>query len=300
MSDLNALLTTHGPCTGAELLALAKTEVFPLWQACRMQSDIVMRHAGRRYLRLDKRVEGYARLSPSIRREFLTYTVVGTNPQMEAITTRCLALEQEALRVSQYKRELMREVIQRIIEYNPHRERLQAHLCCMIAGDVTYGMAHTVERPEPSTGRLVRGSDLDLIVISDEHLTPEELTSLDETLYREKWNMLVLPQIREEIDYIIKDVAKVMDQLHFDSFRHMIACKILHESEFLYGNAELFEHIKHLVDESGVPEKLARMEERAIQERETTERQLVTHPVEEQQETWQHLFYTSEEREEIY
>lgn len=298
--NINALLSTHGPCTGAELLALAGIEVFPLWQVCRRQSGVVMQHAGCRYLRLDKKVEGYARLSPSIRREFLTYTIIGTNQQMKAIAGRCLTLQQEAMRVSQYKREFMRDVIQRVIESNPNRERLQAHLCCMIAGDVTYGMAHTVERPEPSTGRLVRGSDLDVVIVSDEHLTPTEHQLLDEALYREKWNMLVLPQIREEIDYIIKDIAKVMAQLQFDSFRHMVACKILHESEFLYGNGELFDRIKHLVDGSGVPEQLARMKEKALQDRETTEEQLAIHPVEEQTEMWQHLFFTSEEREEIY
>lgn len=298
--NINALLSTHGPCTGAELLALAGIEVFPLWQVCRRQSGVVMQHAGCRYLRLDKKVEGYARLSPSIRREFLTYTIIGTNQQMKAIAGRCLTLQQEAMRVSQYKREFMRDVILRVIESNPNRERLQAHLCCMIAGDVTYGMAHTVERPEPSTGRLVRGSDLDVVIVSDEHLTPTEHQLLDEALYREKWNMLVLPQIREEIDYIIKDIAKVMAQLQFDSFRHMVACKILHESEFLYGNGELFDRIKHLVDGSGVPEQLARMKEKALQDRETTEEQLAIHPVEEQTEMWQHLFFTSEEREEIY
>ncbi len=300
MLNINALLSTHGPCTGAELLALAGIEVFPLWQVCRRQSGVVMQHAGCRYLRLDKKVEGYARLSPSIRREFLTYTIIGTNQQMKAIAGRCLTLQQEAMRVSQYKREFMRDVIQRVIESNPNRERLQAHLCCMIAGDVTYGMAHTVERPEPSTGRLVRGSDLDVVIVSDEHLTPTEHQLLDEALYREKWNMLVLPQIREEIDYIIKDIAKVTVQLQFDSFRHMVACKILHESEFLYGNGELFDRIKHLVDGSSVPEQLARMKEKALQDRETTEEQLAIHPVEEQTEMWQHLFFTSEEREEIY
>jgi hypothetical protein len=298
--NLDALLKAHGPCTGAELLALADIEVFPLWQACRTQPGVVMRHAGHRYLRLDRTVEGYARLSPSIRREFLTYTVVGTNEQMEEVVARCLELQQEFVRISQYKREFVRGVIQRIVESNPDRERLRAHLCCMIAGDVTYSMAHTVERPEPSTGRPVRGSDLDVVIVSDEHLTSAEHESLDEALYREKWNILVLPHLREEIDYVIKDVAKVVTQLQFDSFQHMVACKILHESELLYGNPELFVRIKHLVDEAGISEKLAHMEDRAIRERETAERQLVGHSAVEQIQTWQHLFFTSEEREGIY
>jgi hypothetical protein len=297
--NLGDLLEAHGPCTGAELLALVDVEAFPLWQACRVQPGIVMRHAGCRYLRLDRTVEGYARLSPSIRREFLTYTVIGTSGQTEDVIARCVELQQEFVRISQHKRAFIRGVIQRIVESSHNRERLRAHLCCMIAGDVTYGMAHTVERPEPSTGRPVRGSDLDVIIVSDGQLTFAEGASLDEALYQEKWNILVLPHLREEIDYVIKDVAKVEAQLHFDGFRHMVACKILHESEFLYGNAELFVRIKHLVDASGVPEKLARMEDRAIRERETAERQLVAQSATEQMRTWQHLFFTSEEREEI-
>jgi len=118
----------------------------------------------------------------------------------------------------------------------------------------------------------VRGSDLDVVIVSDEEVTAAERKVLDAMLYREKWNMLVLPQFREEIDYVVKDMAKVLTQLPFDNLRHMIACKILHESELLYGSEELFARIKRLVGEFGIPDKLARMEDRAIRERETAER----------------------------
>jgi hypothetical protein len=298
--NLADLLTAHGPCTGAELLTLVDVEVLSLWRACRAQPGIVMRRAGRRYLRFDRMVEGYARLSPSIRREFLTYTLVGTDAQAEKIAARCLELQQAFVRTSQYKRAFAHDVIQRIVESSPDREQLLAHLCCLIAGDVTYGMAHTVERPEPSTGRSVRGSDLDLVMVSDGQLTPEVCDSLDQTLYREKWAILVLPHLREELDYIIKDMAKVEAQLQFDSFRHMVACKILHEGELLYGNAELFARIKRRVDAFDIPEKLAHMEDRAVREREIAERRLADPSATEHAQAWQHLFFTSEEREEIY
>jgi hypothetical protein len=297
--NVSDLLAAHGPCTGAELLDLVDLEVFPLWKACRTQPGIVMQHVGRRFLRLDKTVEGYARLSPSIRREFLTYTVVGLTEQMKEIADRCLELQQTFVRISQHKREFARDVIRRIVESSSNRERLRAHLCYMIAGDVTYGMAHTVERPEPSTGRLVRGSDLDVVIVSDEEVTEVEREALDEMLYQEKWNMLVLPQFREEIDYVVKDMTKVLTQLQFDSFRHMVACKIMHESELLYGSEELFVRIKRLVGEYGIPDKLRLMEGRAVRERETAEIQLVEHSAMKQAHAWQHLFFTSEEREEI-
>ena len=98
--NLSDLLGHHGPCTGAELLALAGVEVFSLWKACCMEPHIVMRRVGRRYLRLDKTVDGYARLSPSIRREFLTYTVVGLADQTDEMAARCLELKQEFTRIS--------------------------------------------------------------------------------------------------------------------------------------------------------------------------------------------------------
>lgn len=258
-----------------------------------------MRRASQRYLRFDRAVEGYARLSPSIRREFLNYTVVGLVSQVDDITARSLELQQEFVRVSQLKREIARDTVQRLVESSPNRERLRAHVCYMIAGDVMYNMADTFERPESSTGRLVRGSDLDLVIVSDNELAPEERGELDELVYREKWHMLVLPQFREEIDYVVKDVAKVKAQLRFDSLEHMIASKILQESALLYGSADLFSHIKRLARQSGVPDRLRQMADKAIREREAAEKQLVMEPEPKHAQAWRHLFFTDAAWEEI-
>jgi predicted nucleotidyltransferase len=298
MLAINDLLAIRGPCTGAELLGLTGTKVFPLWQAC-CTPDIVMRRVGRRYLRLDRAVEGYARLSPSIRREFLNYTVVGLIEQIDEVATRCLELQQEFVRASQHKRQLAQDFVRRVIESSPNRERLRTHVCYMIGGAVIYDMAHTFERLESSTGRLVRGSDLDLVIVSDEEFTVEEQEELDGLVYREKWHMMVLPQFREEIDYVVKDMGKVLIQLQFNNLQHMIACKILRESEFLYGSVDLFSRIKRLVGEFGIPDKLKRMEDRAIQERETAEMQLVRDPETKHAQAWLRLFFTDAAWEDI-
>jgi hypothetical protein len=279
------------------LLDLADLEVFHLWKACRKHPHVVMRRVGRRYLRFDKQVEDYARLSPSIRREFLIYTVVGLTGQMDQIAARCLDLQHRFIRISQHKRELAHDFIRRIVDASPNRDRLHAHLCCLIAGDVTYGMSNAVERPELSTRRLVRGSDIDLIMISDEEFTGAEREALDAAVYQEKWHMLVLPQFREEVDYVVKDMAKVLAQLRFDNLRHMIACKIMHEGEFLYGSEILFVRIKQLVREFGVPQKLAQMAEKATREREIAERELCEDT--ERGRAWLNLFFTEAGREDI-
>jgi hypothetical protein len=299
MLTISDILATHGPCIGSELLRLVDLKVLSLWRACCLEPDTVMHRVSQRYLRLDRAVEGYARLSPSIRREFLNYTVVGLVGQVDDITARSLELQQDFVRVSQLKRELARDTVQRVVESSPNRERLRAHVCYMIAGDVMYNVADTFERPESSTGRLVRGSDLDLVIVSDNDLCAEERGELDELVYHEKWHMLVLPQFREEIDYVVKDVSKVKAQLRFDSLEHMIASKILQESELLYGSADLFSHIKWLVRQSGVPDRLKQMEDKAIREREAAEMQLVMEPEPKHTQACRHLFFTDAAWEEI-
>ena len=297
--SMRELLAVRGPCTGRELLELVGLEVFPLWISCRTEPGIVMRRVGRRYLRFDRSVDEYARLSPSIRREFLTYSVIGLPRQQEEIEARREYLEREFARVSEQKREIAREAVRRAIEHGIEGRHLEEHVCCMIAGDVTYGMAHRVERPESSTGRMVRGSDLDVVIVVDEEVTDEEKQALDRAVYEQKWRMLALPQLREELDYVVKDLPKVREQLQFDGFRHMIACKILWESQLLLGSRPLFSHIKGMVQEHGVPAKLHALSDKAARERDAAERGLLGFSGSEEGHRWHNLFFTSDEREEI-
>ena len=88
MTRLADILAERGPLTGAELVAAGDfTDVLELWRACHAPG-FALRRTGRRYLRLDYAVDGYARLSPSIRREFLTYTLVGLPDQTAALAAR--------------------------------------------------------------------------------------------------------------------------------------------------------------------------------------------------------------------
>jgi len=269
-----------------------------LWQTCAARADLVMERASRRYLRLDRKVDGYARLSPSIRREFMTYVVIGLEPQRTAVEERIDRLQAEFVAISDRKRRVAQETIEELFTHTPHRHELNRHVCVLIGGDVVYDMAHAVERPEPSTGKMVRGSDLDLVFIADETIERQVLHALDERMYERKWHLLVLPQFREELDYVIKTLAKVRKQLAFDTFPHKVACKIMDEGQYLCGSRALFDRVKGLVEASGIPEKLAELEEKATEERAIAERELLsagTHAPE-----WEHLFFTTEEREEIY
>ena len=300
-SELANLLTTRGPLTGAELAAAGGfDDILSLWRRCHAPG-LRLRTTGRRYLRLDHAVDGYARLSPSIRREFLTYTLIGLDGQEHAIETRAAALERDAARISADKLNLTRDSVCMALAALPDEPRLLRDAAFMIAGDITYGMAHRVPRPEKSSGRLVRGSDLDLIIVVQDDLPPDITAALDDAIYRQKHYLLTHPDHQEEIDYVLKPLAKVRRQLAFDRFDRMVACKILCECQPLYGSPFLFREVMQLVTDSGVRGKINAMEESADRFRREAEHVLLDPaataatarpPLD--------LFYTREEGDEIY
>ena len=298
MTSLAELLAERGPLTGAELAAAGGfADVLDLWRACHAPG-LVLRRTGRRYLRLDSAVDGYARLSPSIRREFLTYTLVGLESQSTALEARAAALEANAAAISREKIDLARESICMAMADLPDEARLLRDAAFLIAGDVTYQMAHRVPRPEKSSGRMVRGSDLDVIVVVADDLPEAVCRALDDAIYRQKHYLLTHPDHQEEIDYVLKPLDKVRQQLACDRFEHMVACKILCECRMLYGSPFLFDEILKLVDASGVRAKLDSLQAAAESERAEAERVLLDPAA--CAKNHLHLFYTREESEEIY
>lgn len=301
MSPIANLLAERGPLTGAELAAAGDfADVLGLWRACHAP-ELVLRRTGRRYLRLDHAVDGYARLSPSIRREFLTYTLIGLAGQGAALETRAADLERDVAAVSREKIDLARESICMAMAGLADETRLLRRATFLIAGDVTYQMAHRVPRPEKSSGQMVRGSDLDVIVVVADDLPEDEGRALDDAIYRQKHYLLTHPDIQEEIDYVLKPLVKVRQQLAFDRFEHMVACKILCECRLLYGSPFLFDEIVRLVEASGVRAKLAAMESAAEAHRLAAERILLDPVATAASGTGAlDLFFTREEGDEIY
>jgi hypothetical protein len=298
--DVLDILRQKGPQTGWELLEQTGLEALPLWQACVRTSQLRSECIGRRYVRLDRTVEGYARLSPSIRREFLTYTILGLEEQQAGLEARAQQLRKEISRISRNKRDVAKNAIADTVPSLAEWGSISERVCFIIAGDIVYDMAHAVPRPEISTGRMVQGSDLDIIVIAEDSVPQEALNALDAAILKRKYLLLIQPNYQEEIDYIVKHMAKVRQQLQFDSFRHMIASKIIHEGEFLYGSEAVFRQAKALVAEFGIPEKLARLEQRAAADRVEAEKRLLQSDAAAIDSASLNLFYTHEEGDEIY
>jgi hypothetical protein len=290
-------LREKGPLTGGELLSLTGGEGFRLWRACRSLPEINQMSVARRYLRLDKRLSGLSRISPSIYREFLTYTIIGLRGSEGEMEDRTKTLSAHIEAVSKAKVNLAYEVMCAISERADFL--LDKGMCVIIAGDIVYCMAHDVPRPERSTGRMVRGSDIDMVVVADDHVPERHLTRLDELIYQEKYRILITPHIREEIDYVVKDLNKVREQLGFDTFGRMLACKIMQEGTLLFGSEDLFNRIKTMLRKSGVTHRLEEMERLARDERKAAEERLMDIGFDELSPEERGLFYPSEESEEF-
>jgi hypothetical protein len=295
-----SLLAERGPVTGAEMRACLGEDGFGQWKACMRSERIEVLRVGRRYLRLDQRVEGYARLSPSILREFLTYSVVGLGDDQAALEAKTGELAARIEEISTGKLRLAQRIIgdigARVLEAENEREE---RFCVLLAGDIVYGMAHDAPRPERSTGRMVRGSDLDLVVIMRDDAPSSLAAQLDEAIYQCKHRHLTHPTYREEIDYVIKPLSRMVEQAAFDGFKSMVSCKILDEAVLLYGSADLYDAAKALLVELDIGPRLAEMEEVAIGAREQAEQHLLSGHEDGLAEAELYLFYTSEESEEF-
>lgn len=296
---LKRLFEEKGSLTGSEIFDELGGNHFLLWRNCCLSGSLRMRKLGTRYLRLDQRVDGFARLSPSILREFMTYTVVGLSGGEQAIDRRADEIIRHIREVSRAKFALAQSIVaglqKKLVNRWPHDGRL----CFILAGDIVYDMAHNVPRPESSTGELVNGSDIDLVVVADDSISSDFLQELDEAIYREKYHTLISPSVREEIDYVVKKMERFREQLQFDTFKRMVACKILQEGVLLLGSQSLFQEIKTLLVDCGVTGKLIEMETRAGDFRRQAEETLLhTDPAFMTREHL-HLFYTSEESEEF-
>jgi hypothetical protein len=296
--DITSILAETGPIAGAQLVERTGIEVLSLWRHCRKAPSIQLKTAGSRFLRLDRNVEGYARLSPSIRREFLTYTFVGLDSHGKELEAKVEELDREIRRISRFKFDIASTSIVSALDVLPGKDVVLEKACFIIAGDVVYNMSHTVSRPEKSTGEMVRGSDLDIIVVAEDDMHPEMANSLDNAIHKRKHLLLV--NDREEIDYLIKSMSRVREQLKFDIFSSMVACKILNEGRFLHGNRSVYKNVKRLIDEHQIPHRLKALEDRAISRREAAEAQLQDGCTENNRAECYNLFYTHAEEDEIY
>jgi hypothetical protein len=293
------LIRAKGPCTGLEIKKEIDIDSLLIWKACKTSQELQVRTLGKRYLRLDRHVDGFARLSPSILREFFTYSVVGLTDDPAPLEKRCKDVIDRIHEISRLKFELAQRMVSDVMDELEDEASKNHHICFIIAGDIVYDMAHDVPRPERSTGKLVKGSDIDLIVVVDDNLPDTSIHRLDELIHRKKYRMLINPAVNEEVDYKIKRLGLIREQARFDDFKHMVAVKILQEGLLLYGSENLYRSIKTIIQENGLPEKLDELEKLAEIFRNKAEQSILDNSLDKEKIKEMHLFYSAEEFEEF-
>lgn len=292
------LISTRGPLTGSEIKKFISGDNLLLWQTCKTSSDLRVKSVGVRYLRFDRQVNGFARLSPSILREFLTYSVVGLAEKPMLIEKKGEEIFSHIVQVSRSKMDLARNLVE-VVKARFGDTWPNEQVCFILAGDIVYDMAHDVPRPERSTGRLVRGSDIDLVVILSDKVPDDFIRRLDSAIYQEKYKFLKSPSINEEVDYVVKKMERVREQVRFDTFKRMVACKILQEGQLIGGEKSLYDKAKQLLLDKGVLEKLDRLQKSAIEFRKREEEFLIQCDIKKVNRDDLSFFYPAEESEEF-
>jgi hypothetical protein len=297
--DIVTLIKAKGPQTGLEIKKTIDADSLVVWKTCKASPRLRVRALGKRYLRLDRHVDGLARLSPSILREFFTYSVVGLADEPEPLEKRCTEVMDRIREISRFKLDLARQMVADIMKEFDDGVSKTHQICFIIAGDVVYDMAHDVPRPERSTGRLVRGSDIDLVAVVDDTLPDAYINRLDELVYQKKYRMLIDPAVNEEVDYKIKRLGLIKEQSRFDNFKYMVAIKILQEGMLLYGNEDLYHTIKTIIEERGLLERFDEFERLANVFRKKAEESILYDNLDQARVEEMHLFYSAEEFEEF-
>ncbi|MFA5357200.1 MAG: glycogen/starch synthase, partial [Candidatus Omnitrophota bacterium] len=252
------------PHTGYDLISLLGLndleDILSVYKICKSLPDIECVFAGESYLRIKQNGSISPRLSPSILRSFLDYEVIGRKGDAR-ISGHVKDLNARRHKVSKDKYSMAQAWVEEALDKLPRKDGIT----CFISGDVALGMAHRQPRAESFTGELVKGSDLDIIVVTDTgSISAEEI---DNSIYKIKCMALKLSN--EELDYIIKPFSKVAEYTSALNPNYAIPVKIILDSQFLCGDRGLYEKVRRVIEESRWPEIINNYLIEAKKQRET-------------------------------
>lgn len=297
---LYAILKNCGPLRGKELCELTSLDRLNVWRTCKTDDNITTISIARHYLRLDKQLKDFARLSPSIWREFYSYTIIGLDSNREIAIDRASELRNKITEISRSKLRLAKYICENIFEHISYNySDTNDKVFFLIAGDVVFDMAHDDPRPELSTGKLVVGSDIDLVVIVDDSIPQNVVKLIDDLIYQEKTRLVMSPYNKEELDYVVKTKSALEEQMAMKTFKQMVAMKVFCEGKFLAGSRDFYHSIKGDFRIKKITSMFQDLEERARIERALVEKELGSGvPLDERPE-YEVIFYPAEESEEF-
>ncbi len=292
------VIATEGPRLGKELAAaLPDVPVLALWQACYRSRSFHISHFASYYLRYDITREDQVRLSPSILRDFMSFTLFGLPDQRYPMIERQGTLANMHREISREKISLAQTVMKQLFVSLGRDVRSQ--LCAFIAGDLSYFLAHNEPREHAASGEMVKGSDIDIVIILSESLPDDVKPRIDAEMTALKSMYLRHPQHRHEIDFICKRKSVMEKQFQYTDIHDKIASKIAYESMFLGGSLTLYMEVRDAMVRTGVDRLIVQDFEHALKDRKNAMRTLLNVPGDALDEETRSLFYFSQERVEF-
>ncbi len=288
-------ISERGPLSGAELHAALGGDPFALWKSCYSDESLIVTAIGRKYLRIDGRFPSGARLSPSILREFLAYSVVSLESQRESALAKAREMRARFADISERKKRIAESAVARVIIAVAESYGKASSTSFVLAGDVVYCMAHDDPRSARGSNRAVLGSDIDIIAVTEDGAPDAYVEALERAIREENARLIENSMAGQEIDFVVKRFSKVREQAAFDSLKRMAACKALRESVLLDGDERIFSEVKTLLDRSGAAERLRALEARALEEREEAISRLLEEDRLGERDGLMEYFYSSEE-----
>jgi hypothetical protein len=259
-AEILEMLSGRTSVLGVELAEAFENRYFEIWRTCHNSEKIYSTPFGHYYLRIDEKIEGLARLSPSILRDFLTYTRISTLEHFESAVKDAAVSREEHVIISDEKRTIARQIINETLT-----DDILARMGILIAGDVCRNMAHLVPRPERSTGKLVRGSDIDLIFIIGEDADLQ--AEIEGRITEAKAIYLQHPALREELDFVVNTLDHYKKVSDFKGAHHMISCKAALEGQYLAGSKAVLQQSTEILLRAQIPRKVIKLTETAFSDR---------------------------------
>jgi hypothetical protein len=187
-------------------------------------------NCARYYLRYDITRGNELRLSPSILRDFLTFSLVHLTDQMVEIVEAGTKLANRFRTISLSKLSWAREALLQLDD--ELQQVLYDHCVVFLSGDIAYYLAHETKRKHSQLGVEINGSDIDIVVVTNRGAPPDQIAKIESQLLTTKKIYLTSPEIREELDFIVKPIETMLGQLAYSDIHQKIASKILYESYF--------------------------------------------------------------------
>lgn len=288
-------LAEEGPLLGAELCRHFPDQSYlAIWQACFQDLEIHISHFAGYYLRYDITREDLLRLSPSVLRDFLSFTLISLPYQRGEALLRQVEISNTHREISQRKIAIARSMLSEI--FRQFDFSLQEKLCAFIAGDNAYFLGHDEPREVEEIGQLVKGSDIDIIIIHDDDIDPAVIEKVENEMIKSKNFFLRHPEHRQEIDFICKPRSKMFSQFNYRDIHEKIASKIAYESLFVAGSVQFYMEVIQQLEFSGVKAKIESDFRRAAAGRRAAMKTLLEAAPDNLDEDTESLFFFSRER----